>query len=240
MATSGRPTECFRFLYKIFQYFDVMVSLSLREQPLGHLATDIEVYPGIDGTFGLLGTFWPFMQKLADVLARESAGKDAWLDVEILIHQLQAWCPEETHNALDEGDTDHQAMLQIARAYKYSSLLTLYTRTRTSRSYGGDEIAQDDDFNGDRERIQKTYRQALDSLLRTCVLSGPMSTLVWPLYTVALRADSTGDKTITQHIFSKLNERQHMQVVKAASDSVKRSWDQTASQRENAVGILLG
>ena len=242
---SGRlqQTGCFRFLSKIFQYFDVMVSLSLCEKPLGPLSTDTSVQPGIDGTFGLLGTFWPLMQRLAAVLAtcQNPAVGVTSMDVEILAAQLEAWRPEETHPTLNEADTDHQAMLQIAKAYKYSSLLTLYTRMRPRVSYNFPIVDNADGLGYDRSTIQHTYQQALESLLRTCVLSGPMSTLVWPLYTVALLAQTVGDKTITQHIFSKLDERQHMQVVKAASDSVKRSWLQAdLNIGQGAAGILLG
>ena len=239
---SVSPTPSVRFLHKAFQYFDVMVSLSLRECPLNFSVAAQELQIGIDGTFGLLAGVWPLMQQLADILAYQTLTSKLLTDIERLVQQLQAWSPEQMHEALDERNTDHQAILQIAKAYKYSSLLTLYTRFPLScLPNQSSRVADGHDFGEMRTQVEETYRQALDSLLRAGMLSGPMATLVWPLYTVAMSANSIGDKTITQHIFKQLNERQHMQVVKVARESVERSWNHPSSDQQHGLAtILLG
>ncbi len=221
----GIVTPCFSFLCKIFQYFDVTVSLSLHERPLGTLDSPIDNLSGIDGTFGLVGTLWPKMHMLADILARSHDGGEVMDDVENLEKELLLWAPKEPQGSAASGnDVYQQAMVYIAKAYKYCGLLTLYSRIMPHR-----------------ELLEQTYKQAFDSLLRVSVLSGPMSTVMWPLYTVAMLASTAADKTITQHIYSKLNDRQHMKVVEAASENVSRHWN---AKSVRAVGtsatVLLG
>lgn len=220
-ASSNIDPTAFRFLVKTCQYFDIMVALSLRERPLGFLADADDFAPGVDGTFGLLGTLWPLMQTLAEVLATADSSVEKFDAVSELIRQLKSWCPEAARPLLNERDADHQTMLQIAKAYKYCSLLTLLKHTSQSAKAHQVNGNNDDAFESE---IAATYREVLDSLLRACVLSGPMLTLVWPLFTVGMAAESAADKTITQHIFAKLNERQHMKVVECASEMVERAW----------------
>lgn len=221
----GIATPRSGFLCKIFQYFDVTVSLSLHERPLGTLAIPIDSLSGIDGTFGLVGTLWPKMHMLADVLARSQDGGEVMDDVEYLERELLLWIPEEPRGRTASGNSIYeQAMVYIAKAYKYCGLLTLYS-TIVPRP----------------ELLEQTYQQAFDSLLRVSVLSGPLSTVMWPLYTVAMLASTAADKTITQHIYSKLNDRQHMKVVKAASDNVSRHWKaEPINTNEGSPTVLLG
>lgn len=221
----GIATPRFSFLYKIFQYFDVTVSLSLHERPLGTLAFPIDSLSGIDGTFGLVGTLWPKMHMLADVLARSQDGGEVTDDVEYLERELLLWIPEEPEGRAASGNSVHeQAMVYIAKAYKYCGLLTLYSKIMPRP-----------------ELSKQTYQQAFNSLLRVSVLSGPMSTVMWPLYTVAMLASTAADKIITQHIYSKLNDRQHMKVVVAASDNVSRHWKAGfINTYESSPTVLLG
>ena len=220
-ASSNADSTAFRFLLKTCQYFDIMVALSLRERPLAFPAEADESAPGVDGIFGLLGTFWPLMQTLAEVMAISNQCVDKFNTVKALIQQLKSWRLEAALPVLDERDVDHQTMLQIAKAYKNCSLLTLLKYTSQSVSGHHKTCSEDDHVE---QEISTTYREVLDSL-RACVLSGPMSTLVWPLYMVGISAESDADKTITQHIFAKLNERQHMKVVECASRTVERAWN---------------
>ena len=223
-ASSNAGSTAFRFLLKTCQYFDIMVALSLRERPLGFLTEADEIAPGVDGTFGLLGTLWPLMQTLAEVLATSKQSVANFDVMKVLIQKLKSWRPEAASPFLDEHDADHQTMLQIARAYKNASLLTLLKHISQSGNGYHDDYSKDEHLESE---ISTTYRAVLDSLLRACVLSGPMSTLVWPMYTGWMSATSAADQTITQHIFAKLNERQHMKVVECASQTVERAWKGT-------------
>ena len=221
-ASSNTDSTAFRFLLKICQYFDIMVALSLRVRPLGFLMEPGQITSGIDGTFGLLGTLWPLMQTLAEVLATSKSYVEKIDEARLLIQQLKSWHPEAALPLLNERDTDHQTMLQIAKAYKNCCLLTLLKQTLQITEAFHDSRSNIVTLS---KEISTTYREVLENLLRACVLSGPMSTLVWPLYTVGMSAKSAADQAITQHIFAKLNERQHMKVVECASQTVERAWN---------------
>ena len=204
-----------------------MIALSLHENPLVLSHCPHEPSTGVDETFGLAGSLWPMIHSLAAILASKKRGADVEQEAQLLEIQLRSWSIERIKDAVDETHVNQEAMLQIARAYKYSSLLTLYSTMPQ--------------FEDREDVLQDTYRQAFDSLLRVCALSGTMSTLTWPLYTVALLARSMGDRTIVRHIFSKLIDRQHMKIVEEARDSAIRHWDKTREiQDKDNVAILLG
>ncbi|KAL3965312.1 hypothetical protein ACCO45_002316 [Purpureocillium lilacinum] len=189
-----QPSARMRFLCKVFLYFDVMIALSLREAPLGlRLRSPIDA-AGVDETFGLTGSLWPMMQRLAELLARHHQGECVSREAEMLERELRSWSIEQ------------EAAL-----------------------------------------LQETYRRAFDSLLRVCVLSGTMSTLTWPLYTVALQARSASDRTLVEQVFVRLQQRQNMRVVEDARRSAATHWgrgrlvDSAAIQEASGdAAILLG
>ncbi|UNI13562.1 hypothetical protein JDV02_000293 [Purpureocillium takamizusanense] len=259
-----QPSARMRFLCKVFLYFDVMIALSLREAPLGlRLASPIDAGGVVDETFGLTGSLWPMMQRLAELLARRHQGECVSREAEVLEHELQSWsiesaAPNEPPSSSSSPSSlsttttaaaaassssspvslasppplphptptgvDAEAMVQIAQTYKYSSLLTLYSSTLLD---GGCAIASGAAQSSSPPPSlvqQETYRRALDSLLRVCVLSGTMSTLTWPLYTVALQARSASDRTLVEQMFARLQQRQHMRVVDDARRSAAKHW----------------
>ena len=185
-----------------------MVALSLHERPLLQSAPDTIGTGWVDETFGLVGSLWPMMHSLADLLARRKHGEDITNEAMVLEQKLQSWAIDTPGG---NGDVDEEAMMQIAQTYKYSALLTLYTGCLVP--------------NANQEQVTRTQRAAIDSLLRVCVLSGTMSTLTWPLFTVAMSSTSASDKVVLQHVFSKLLERQHMKVVEGARDKILQTWD---------------
>ena len=214
-----------RFLLKAFQYFDVMVALSLHERPLLS-PSPVPVSTGqVDETFGLVGSLWPMMHHLADLLARHKSGEEITSEAVLLEQSLQSWSVNFS------GGSDEEAMMQIAQTYKYSGLLTLYTGLHLPT------VSQ--------EQVVATQRAAIDSLLRVCVLSGTMSTLTWPLFTVAMSSTSASDKVVLQHVFSKLLERQHMKVVEGARDKIIQTWttkplDTIIQDEHQTPEVLLG
>ena len=198
----------FSFLLKAFQYFDVMVALSLHECPLLPCLPSSIVPSQVDETFGLTGSIWPIMHNLASLLARYKHGEDVTNEALILEQNLLSW----SFNSSNSGyDADEEAMMQIAQTYKYSGLLTLYTGLCVPTAH--------------QEHVVAMQRAAIDSLLRVCVLSGTMSTLTWPLFTVAMSSTSACDKVVLQHVFSKLLERQNMKVVEGARDKIIKMWE---------------
>jgi hypothetical protein len=208
------------FLQKIFTYFDVMIALSLNESPLFLLNHPPPVQSGVDDTFGLAGSLWPLMYRLADLLAKLRRGEAVAANATELECVLWSWTTE--HRASPAPATKHdanwQAMVQIALSYKYTGLLALY---KSGLCHSSDETHLKKMATG----FYSAYRPALDSLLRVCVLSGSMCTLTWPLYTVAMNADSDSDRTLLCQIFDKFHERQHMRVVLDAKEKVSQHWD---------------
>ena len=203
-----QPEESrFRFLLKAFQYFDVMVALSLHECPLLPCLPNSIDTAQVDETFGLMGSIWPIMHNLATLLARRKHGEDVTSEALILEQNFLSWSINLSNSGYDAHE---EAMIQIAQTYKYGGLLTLYTGLHVP--------------SANQEHVTATQRAALDSLLRVCVLSGTMSTLTWPLFTVAMSSTSASDKVVLQHVFSKLLEHQNMKVVEGARDKIIETW----------------
>jgi Fungal specific transcription factor domain len=208
-----------------------MVALSLHEPPLlASSAAAIDIGE-VDETFGLTGSLWPMMHTLADLLARRKYGEDVTQEAVLLEQSLSTWSVER-HGA--STDVDEEAMMQIAQTYKYSGLLALHICLIIGNG-----------SNANHEKVEVIQRAAIDSLLRVCVLSGTMSTLTWPLYTVAMSSKSVSDRTVLQHVFSKLLERQHMKVVEGARDKILQTWKAEAStgtmmQEHQIPAVLLG
>lgn len=222
------------FLVKIFRYFDVMLALSSQSAPLGFgslfpeqaLATTPVV---VDDIFGLSSPLWSAMEVLAHLNSQHQMGEDVTHEAQKLEQHLHT-IPTGT-NLLDDDPQLHspdlEAMRQIATAYKNSALLMLYSRfllpndTRYTTS------------------LNDAYRSAFDALLRICLLSGPMSTVPWPLYTVASLAESASDRIALQCVFDKLFERQQAQVVQSARDAAIRIWQNDSVVQPEDSGLLL-
>ena len=129
-----------------------------------------------------------------------------------LANQLIEWRAEEGNEVQNSGydsNLDHETTAQIANAYSFSALLVLQNEVLPPQFL---------------EHDNSLYRQALDSVLRTAALDGPMATLVWPLYTVGRYSQSSSDRTILRHIFAKLFNRQHMKIVELASTNMQQEW----------------
>ncbi|KAJ5895907.1 uncharacterized protein N7473_005306 [Penicillium subrubescens] len=215
----------FSFFRKIFQYFNVMLALSLERRPL-----QINGDPGPDFTdhmdtvFGCTATLWPLMHRLADLIGRACLGGDISNESKILMDRLHSWSIESSPST----DAYTEAMVQIARSYKYCGLLML-------RQAGASEAPEYSTLQD-----EQIYRSAFDSVLRVCVLSLPMATLTWPLYVVGKLASSTSDRTVILHIFSQFLEKHHMMVVDGARAAVQAHWQEPQPGWQQSAPVLLG
>ncbi|OQE17999.1 hypothetical protein PENSTE_c019G09560 [Penicillium steckii] len=224
-----------QFFRKIFQYFNVMLALSLGRQPLVvNGVPGPEIPDRIDTVFGCAGRLWPLMHRLADLIGRIRLGQNGISEARSLIQSLEAWSIESSPGP--STDAYMEAMLQIARAYKFCGILMLRMTLSSSLDSASDqELLEMQD--------EEVYRSAFDSVLRVCVLSTPMSTLTWPLYIVGRLAGSTSDRTVVMHIFSQFLEKHHMKVVDGARMAVWAYWGERMSQRQNWKSlppVLLG
>lgn len=209
-----------------------MLALSLGRQPLVIFGVHgPEFTDSIDTVFGCAGRLWPLMHRLADLIGRVRLGEDGREEAQSLIGSLQVWSIESAPSA----DAYMEAMVQIARAYKFSGILMLRMMiSSTDPSVEHGMLSPQD---------QELYHSAFDSVLRVCVLSMPMATLTWPLYIVGRLAGSTSDRTVIMHIFSQFLEKHHMKVVDGARKAVWSYWGEGMSQKQNwksLPSVLLG
>lgn len=224
--------SCLSFFRKVFQYFNVMLALSLGRQPL--VVSDVhgpEFTDRTDTVFGCAGSLWPLMHRLADLIGRIRLGENGREEAQSLIGSLQTWSIESSQSA----DAYMEAMVQIARAYKFCGILMLRMMMEPANP--------DADHGFLNPQDQELYRSAFDSVLRVCVLSTPMATLTWPLYIVGRLAGSTSDRTVIMHIFSQFLEKHHMKVVDGARKAVWSYWGEGMSERRNWKSlppVLLG
>lgn len=202
-----------------------MLALSLERQPLqmnGSFASDLS--DNVDTVFGCTASLWPLMHHLADLLGRARLGDDITEDSKHLMAGLHAWSIESSFGT----DAYTEAMVQIARSYKFCGLLMLRQAVQgQSLEYA---TPQDDEV----------YKSAFNSVLRVCVLSLPMATLTWPLYVVGKLASSTSDRTVILHIFSQFLEKHHMKVVDGARAAVQAHWEERRSGWKQSAPVLLG
>lgn len=227
-------TPHFKFFIKIFQYFNVMLALSLGIQPL-ELFTKIQpdhpqqVEP-VDSIFGCSSSLWPLMHELADVIGRMNSGQDVDEKARILDFRLRSWSIESA--GLTEAY--YEATVQIAQAYKSCGLLALRVAIPSI-------FSDQHDVSSTASSNYEIYQAAFSSLLRVCVLSTPMATLTWPLYVVGRLATSSGDRTVILHIFSQFLDRHHMKVVEGARGAVTAHWEKENSSQINCIStVLLG
>lgn len=206
-----------------------MVALSLGQQPLfisGDRSPDFT--DKMDPILGCTGRLWPLMHHLSVLMARARLGDNIKEEAECLISSLQAWSIEPSVGA----DAYTEAMIQIARSYKFCGLLMLYMTVPSGQSNENGGILGTCD--------PEIYRSAFDCVLRVCVLSMPMATLTWPLYVVGRLATITGDRTIILHIFSRFLEKHRMKVVDGARAAVKAHWGERRPDWYHADSVLFG
>lgn len=206
-----------------------MVALSLGQQPLfinGYQSPDFT--DRMDPVFGCTGRLWPLMHHLSDLMARARLGENIKEEAERLMSSLQAWSIEPSLSA----DAYVEAMIQIARSYKFCGLLMLCMTVPSGQPKENGGIL------GTRD--PEIYRSAFDCVLRVCVLSAPMATLTWPLYVVGRLATISSDRTIILHIFSRFLEKHHMKVVDGARTAVKAHWGERRPDWYHADSVLFG
>lgn len=213
-----------------------MLALSSETSPLGFRflfpeQTTTETPYAVDYIFGLTSPLWPAMETLARLISQNQLEQDVVEEAERLERHLHsiAIAVESENDPTTMHNTDLEAMRQIAVAYKNSALLTLYKRfllPHDARYW---------------PQFQNAYTSALDALLRICLLSGPMSTMTWPLYTVASCAESRSDRIALQGMFDKVFHRQQANVLQGARDAVQQKWQQDRiSEPQDPRRLLLG
>ncbi|KIW19423.1 hypothetical protein PV08_03718 [Exophiala spinifera] len=209
------------FFVGILQYFDVIVAFSLHQRSLGFasgLLNADSVASEVDAVYGLTKSLWPKLEYLAKLRASEMLHSASHDQLEECEESLIQWNVEEPTSQIPrQTQIEREAVLQIARLHKYSALTILYSDFEDAFSIiiGPSRL---------QERRAAAYEKALESLLRVCVLSTTVSTVLWPLYVVSMQARSTSDQVLLENVFSSVMERQSMKVVSTARDAILQRW----------------
>ena len=127
---------------------------------------------------------------------------------------LQQWIPKIPPTVVTlENPTDDsrlQSILNNAEAHKQASFVFLY---RNLLSYPRSD-----------PKVQTPAKQTLQACLRVVIFSGPMATLVWPLFTAACEAVEDVDRNVARTVFRHLETRQGMNNIVTAWEVCEEIW----------------
>ncbi|KAK9370581.1 fungal-specific transcription factor domain-containing protein [Lipomyces kononenkoae] len=237
LATSRVSKETI-FLFRIFQYFDVICSLSKRDKLLDQslqlhhfLSTYSRLRPmttaaaaattslrgeftddGIDPVIGLAEDLWPLIVRLCILCNDSDFGKTLTSDImcraSLLELELSSW---EVPASLSTPSTPQDlAMQAAAKVYQLAAQIYLL------RTFFPSENVAD--------AIQGHVRSALDHLARVCTLEGNMAALLWPVSVVASECVDSIDRGFVKVVFQKLGKRQGMANVMRGLQAVEAGW----------------
>ncbi|KAK9242510.1 fungal-specific transcription factor domain-containing protein [Lipomyces tetrasporus] len=209
------------FLLRVFQYFDVIFSLStqfqLRDRSLrlhNFLATYSRFQPHspteIDPVIGLAAGLWPLIVQLCVVCNSCEFGANVTPEVQfqasLLGLELRAWkVPEQSWgwDLMQEA-----AMQEAAKVYQLAAQIYLLRVVGLS----------------DKDHIKSLVKDALECLGRVCTLDGNMAALLWPVSVVASECLDAADRVFVKAVFAKLTKRQGMKNVDRVMRGIENQW----------------
>ncbi|KAK9449635.1 fungal-specific transcription factor domain-containing protein [Limtongia smithiae] len=221
------------FLFRVFQYFDVICSLSQKDKLVDSslqlhrfLATysrirqsfgatssnDALSDDGLDPLLGLAETLWPLIVRLCILCNDSNFGSamtpDLTCRASLLELEIASWdVPEEaTHSATPQD----LAMQAAAKVYQLAAQIFML---RTF--YPPESVAH---------AIQIHVRAALDQLARVCTLEGIMAGLLWPVGVIASECVDSIDRGFVKVVFMKLAKKQGMANVMRGLQQMEAGW----------------
>ena len=127
---------------------------------------------------------------------------------------LQQWIPKIPHTVvtLDNPTDDSrlQSIMNNAEAHKQACFVFLNRNLL--------DCARSD------PKVQTPCKQTLQACLRVVIFSGPMATLVWPLFTAACEAIEDVDRNVARTVFRHLETRQGMNNIVTAWEVCEEMW----------------
>ena len=247
--TRRGPTSA--FLERAFRYFDVASALSFGSSPMSGTILvpteqdfvsvhDRSAMASVDTLFGLVGDLWPIIHRLASLvevkrnLDKEDAASptgeeknnmraDFETNTNSIELALQQWIPKippsvvTLENSAD--DSRLQSIMNNAEAHKQASFVFLYRNLLS--------LPRSD------QKVQTPTKQTLQACLRVVIFSGPMATLVWPLFTAACEATEDVDRNVARTVFRHLETRQGMNNIVTAWEVCEEIWRRSDAGQEN-------
>lgn len=202
---------------------------------------DRSAMASVDTLFGLVGDLWPIIHRLASLVeVKRNLDKhemssppgdermnDMRADFETNTSSielaLQQWIPKIPASVVTlenpADDSRLQSIMNNAEAHKQASFVFLY---RNLLSYPRTD-----------QKVQTPTKQALQACLRVVIFSGPMATLVWPLFTAACEASEDVDRNVARTVFRHLESRQGMNNIVTAWEVCEEMWRRSDGGQEN-------
>ncbi|KAK9320275.1 fungal-specific transcription factor domain-containing protein [Lipomyces orientalis] len=209
------------FLLRVFQYFDVIFSLSTQFQLRDHslrLHTFLATYSRfeahslmeIDPVIGLAAGLWPLIVQLCVVCNSCEFGANVTPEVQfqasLLGLELRAWKVPEQSWGWDL--VQELAMQEAAKVYQLAAQIYLLRVVGLS----------------DKDHIKSLVKDALECLGRVCTLDGNMAALLWPVSVVASECVDAADRVFMKAVFAKLGKRQGMKNVDRVMRGIESQW----------------
>ncbi len=156
--------------------------------------------------------------------------------LELALHQ---WTPKFSASlAPSESpveDSRLQSILNNAEAYKQAAFVYLF------RDIQG--------LSRHSPKVQTHAKQALQACLRVVIFAGPMSSMLWPLFTAAGEAIEDVDQNVARTVYRHLEGRQGMQNIVSSWNVCEEIWTRGETGeivnwrevcRERGIEIVLG
>ncbi|BFZ65256.1 hypothetical protein YB2330_006419 [Saitoella coloradoensis] len=240
-----------RFLKKIFWYFDIVAALCMGTCPLSdamYAQTASQLVSkgeAVDDVFGLSGSLWPIIAKLCRVAAAASGQAMSWGSPTVkheedpLIAAAQGrayWLSEAEQLEQDflnwqqpgsnTADPEWHSVVQAAEAWRYAALIYLYRRLYNLPAC--------------HMSVQGCVTPALNCLSKICTFGGRMAALLWPVVVVACECVTQSDRALAMVVLDRVGRVQGMGNVVKAKDVVRRAWDRGEAPYNADVSVILG
>ncbi|KAK9452544.1 fungal-specific transcription factor domain-containing protein [Dipodascopsis uninucleata] len=244
------------FLFRTFQYFDVIFSLSKKTKlvdsslQLYHFLETYEripftpdptldyfVFPhianDIDPVMGLGRTLWPLMVRLTLLCNDANFGMSMTPDIigraALLELEISSWEVPRLNSlsTLSAPSATAEPSPGDLAHQASARVFQLASQIYLLRMFFPPEKVTD--------RIQKYARAALEHLAHVCTLEGNMATLLWPIFVVASECVDSIDRGFVRVVFMKLAKRQGMGNIMRSLRVVERIWNSFQLTDEDAV-----
>ena len=240
--TRRGPTSA--FLERAFRYFDVASALSFGSSPMSGTILvpteqdfvsihDRSAMACVDTLFGLVADLWPIIHRLACLVdvkrnldkqemsspnGEDNKTNNMRADFETnttsIELALRQWIPKIPPSVVTlenpADDSRLQSIMNNAEAHKQAAFVFLYRNLLS--------IPRSD------QKVQTPTKQTLQACLRVVIFSGPMATLVWPLFTAACEAIEDVDRNVARTVFRHLETRQGMNNIVTAYEVCDEIW----------------
>ncbi|KAK8200968.1 hypothetical protein M8818_006288 [Zalaria obscura] len=215
-------SSCFRFLYDLFAYHDILFSITRGVQP--YLK-----YDGLSSSdMGMLvGCTSDILQLVAEISClhtwKKSASADtysmpqAFLDSGLdLKRKLQLWTPSDANT---ESALSGEAYRHAAFIYLYRVLYNIGCPHPTTLMH---------------------VKLCLDSLRRIASTSSFAAAHVWPLFTAGCEAIAAEDRNFVRRRLEEMFERRKMPSLRRVLDAIEQVWVGKDAEARRGVHMMAG